>query len=248
MIIIGHRGARNEAPENTETGFQHLRNLGIHHVELDVRLSKDKQLIVLHDTTVDRTTNKKGKVSQLTADELASCHAAHGFTSRSSNATTLPLDKTVIPRLEDVIQNWPQLASIQLEVKTTNKKALNTIAEQLNKLITTYHIQQQAIITSSDTEILRIVAQHYRHIKRGFVAERFRRDPIGICLNMGCQYLVIDWRRCNENIIKSAHDAGLEVSVWTVNKIETAFNLFHWGADSIITDEPTKMLQALKHF
>ena len=79
MIIIGHRGARNEAPENTLAGFEHLRKLNIHHVELDVRLSKDKKLMVLHDETVNRTTDKKGKIEQLTAADLGQCHAAHNF-------------------------------------------------------------------------------------------------------------------------------------------------------------------------
>ena len=247
MIIIGHRGARNEAPENTEVGFQHLRNLNIHHVELDVRLSKDKQLMVLHDTTVDRTTNKKGKVTSFTANELNSFNAGCRFKPKSRNITNLSYDSTTIPKLNDVIQAWPELESIQLEVKTTNKKDLSDIADRLNFLIDAHGIQQQAIITSSDTEMLRIVAQRYRHISRGFVAERFRRDPIGNCLNLGCRYLVIDWRRCSEALIQEAHDANLIVSVWTVNKIETAFNLYHWGADSIITDEPTQMLQAFRH-
>ena len=70
MILIGHRGARKEAPENTQAGFHHLRQLGINHVELDVRLSKDGKLVVLHDATVNRTTNGKGKVLELDTHQL----------------------------------------------------------------------------------------------------------------------------------------------------------------------------------
>ena len=247
MIIIGHRGARNEAPENTEVGFQHLRNMNIHHVELDIRLSMDKQLIVLHDATVDRTTSEKGKVTSFTANELKGFNAGCKFKPKSPNTTQLPYDSTTVPTLDEVIQAWPELESIQLEVKTTSKKALVDIADRLNFLIDAHRIQRQAIITSSDTEMLRIIAQRYRHITRGFVAERFRRDPVGNCLNLGCKYLVIDWRGCSEGLIKEAHDANLIVSVWTVNKMETALKLYHWGADSIITDEPTQMLQAFRH-
>ncbi|HET8705537.1 MAG TPA: glycerophosphodiester phosphodiesterase family protein, partial [Pseudomonadales bacterium] len=67
MELFGHRGARNEAPENTLAGFRYLRTLDIHKVELDIRLSKDDELIVIHDITLDRTTDKTGAITELTA-------------------------------------------------------------------------------------------------------------------------------------------------------------------------------------
>lgn len=241
MDIIGHRGARNEVPENTRAGFAHLRSLGIHQVELDVRLTKDNQLVVLHDTTLKRTTNQKGKVKQYTADELQAFDASYGFKAVSANAPPLPSQNLEVPRLNQVLEEWPELESIQLEVKTTDKHSLDKIAERLNFLIDAHRLQQQAIITSSDTAMLRIVAHRFRHIQRGFVAERFRRDPIGISLSLGCKYLVIDWRKCSESLIQDAREAGLNVSVWTVNKPSVALSLYEWGANSIITDEPTLM-------
>ncbi|MCG8669917.1 MAG: glycerophosphodiester phosphodiesterase [Pseudomonadales bacterium] len=246
MLIIGHRGARNEAPENTLVGFEHLRSLNIHDVELDIRLSKDNQLMVIHDSTMDRTTNCKGKLNRFTANEMAACNAGSNFQPVGPHGTKLDASGGV-PTLEAVIKNWPQLNSIQLEVKSTQHHDLEIIAERLSFLIAAHQIHRQAIITSSDTAMLQIVANQYRHISRGFVAERFRRDPIGICLSLGCEYLVADWRRCSEKFIQQAKRAGLQVSVWTVNRADIALKLFHWGADSIITDEPTKMQKLFYH-
>lgn len=244
MQIIGHRGARNEAPENTLLGFKHLRSLGIHHVELDVRLSKDKQLVVLHDTTLDRTTDQKGKLSDYTAAELAKLNAGAGFRSKSANATAITHPFSGVPTLEQVILEWPELQFIQLEVKSADRDSLTMIAERINFLVDAHQISRRCCVTSSDTEMLRIVGKRYRHIKRGYVAERFMRDPIGVCVNLDCEYLVINWRKCSEALIERAHAHGLQVSVWTVNKLDVALKLYEWGADSLITDEPTAMLKA----
>jgi len=127
MRIIGHRGARREAPENTLAGFRHLRALGIDHVELDVRLSRDNQLVVLHDTTVNRTTNGKGAVREMTAAELGALNAAANFSGWN--------DSTPVPLLRDVLAEWNDLESIQLEVKTTAIADLRIIAAALVQLI-----------------------------------------------------------------------------------------------------------------
>lgn len=248
MFIIGHRGARNEAPENTLLGFKHLRSLGINRVELDVRLSQDNKLMVLHDATIDRTTNSKGKVNQLSAAQLATADTLAAFRPQSRYATTLSHPFNGVPTLDQVISEWPNLESIQLEVKTTDKQSLEGIAQRLNFLIEAHQIHQQACITSSDISLLRIVAQHYRHLTRGYVAERFRRDPVQVCVNLGCDFLVINWRICTEELIEKAHAHGLHVSAWTVNKVDVALRLCDWGADSIITDVPTAMLKVFNAY
>ena len=243
MYIIGHRGAKNEAPENTLQGFQHLRCLGVHRVELDVRLSKDRKLVVLHDSTLDRTTDHKGKLTDFTAEELATMDASYGFRSKSPNVSGLKHPFTGVPTLEQVIQEWPELQSIQLEVKSTDTQTMEMIAERINFLVDAYQITRRCCVTSSDTALLRIFGKRFRHIKRGYVAERFMRDPVSVCVNLDCRFLVINWRKCTKALIDRAHAHGLEVSVWTVNRMDIALRLYEWGIDSLITDEPTAMLK-----
>ena len=202
--------------------------------------------MVLHDETVNRTTDKKGNIAELTAAELKQCNAADRFKAKSKTNQINACEFTPIPELETVIRQWHQLDSIQLEVKSTDKASLHLIAERLNFLIEAHQLQRAAIVTSSDAQLLRIIATHYRHLSRGFVAERFRRDPIGSASSLGCKFLVIDWRACSKALIENAHAAGLQVSVWTVNKVEVANKLYHWGVDSIITDEPSLMIKSLK--
>ena len=78
MIVYGHRGARGEAPENTIAGCRHAFERGARHLEIDLRLSKDQQLVVLHDDRLRRTAAVRGKVSHYTAKELAALDAVGG--------------------------------------------------------------------------------------------------------------------------------------------------------------------------
>src|SRR5262245_48572737 len=78
-LIFGHRGAKGEAPENTLSGFSYARSVGVEAFELDVHLSADHELMVIHDATVDRTTNGNGPVAGFTAAELAALDARAGF-------------------------------------------------------------------------------------------------------------------------------------------------------------------------
>jgi glycerophosphoryl diester phosphodiesterase len=237
MILIGHRGARKEAPENTLEGFRHLRQLGIHHVELDVRLSKDEQLVVLHDSTVNRTTASNGYVHDFSAEELQQMDATKPIAHWPAVSG--------IPLLDTVISQWPELKSIQLEVKTADHNTLSVIAHKLKELIQHHRLHSKAIVTSADQQLLTLMHQIAPRINRGFVAERFTRGPLEVCLSQQCSHLILNHHRCTQNLIRTAHQLGLEVSTWTVNDVNAARRLKSWGVDSIITDIPSTLLKHL---
>lgn len=237
MRIIGHRGARREAPENTLAGFRHLRTLGIDHVELDVRLSRDNQLVVIHDTSVNRTTNGKGAVRELSAAEMGALDAAANFSGWS--------ETTPVPLLRDVLQEWPELESIQLEVKTTHVPDLHIIAAGIADLVEELDLIDVATVTSMDTQMLSIMHQHAPDIRRGYVAERFTRDPLAMCHLYHCDLIAMNYHRVSAALVEQAQQRGIEFSVWTVNNLNIARRLQDWGVDSIITDVPSLMLQNL---
>ncbi len=232
-VIVGHRGARQEAPENTLAGFRLLQSLDIHHVELDLHLSKDNQLVVIHDKTVDRTTAHSGNISDFSAANLARMNAAHHFPNWSRHSG--------IPLLDEILEEWQELKSIQLEVKPPSKEQFPILAQELTNLIQRHQLEKQAIVTSSDTRFLGYMQKHAPLIRRGFVAERFSRNPLGICKRLHCHYLVLDWRRCNKRLVRKAHELNLHVSVWTVNTINAAQTVSLHGVNSIITDAPSRL-------
>jgi glycerophosphoryl diester phosphodiesterase len=237
MDIIGHRGARREAPENTLGGFRYLRTLGIHEVELDLHLSADGELVVVHDYTTQRTTGEPGTVAELTSRQLWSMNAAHGFPGWTTGEP--------IPTLDDVLTEWTELVSIQLEVKTAPTQSIPLLARRVAESILKHSLEWKATVTSHDVRFLAHMKKVYPQIRRGLVAERFARKPLDTCRHLGCEYLVMDHLGLTESIIEIAHAMGMHVSTWTVNNEQRALRLYKKGVDSLITDVPSRMLSHL---
>ena len=228
-LIYGHRGARGEAPENTLVSFQQCLNAGVNRCELDLHLSKDGQLMVIHDATLKRTTGRRGKVSQHTAAQLMQIDARQ---NTPAWPTACP-----IPSLEQLFTLCP-FTHWQLEVKEASRTRAAHIVRAIDQLSARFALQDKIIITSSSRTVLRAAERLAPHLARGLVAEYGWLDPIKVAQRYGCQMLVLSWTLCTEQRLKKAQQAGLHVSVWTVNEPALMRRLAACGADSLITDFP----------
>lgn len=234
MIVIGHRGARGEAPENTLAGFLHAVQAGVRHFELDVRLSFDERPVVIHDDTVSRTTGEQGAVADLPASHLAGMDARHG---------TAPWPgATGIPTLEEVLIACAGAESWQLEIKSDKPARIRLLVQRMADLLTQLNLADRVTLTSLDTEVLKIAKREVPGLARGYVAERVEPAPLATAQKLGCALLVPNWKIVNDTLVGAAHDAGLPVSVWTVNDLMVAERLINLGVDSIITDFPSALL------
>ena len=121
MFIIGHRGARGEAPENTLSGFRYLRRLGILAVELDIQVSGDGELVVIHDYVLERTTSGQGSVHEKTVAELATLDACH-------NTFADWPEREGIPTLRQVMEVLHDFEHIQFEVKAKTEAHAQRVA------------------------------------------------------------------------------------------------------------------------
>ncbi|MDE1462604.1 glycerophosphodiester phosphodiesterase [Spartinivicinus poritis] len=239
MKLIGHRGARDEAPENTIAGFRHAISLGIFDFELDLRLSKDGQLVVIHDATVDRTTNGNGKVARLTAKELNQLNAqfAHPLWDQACS----------VPLLSDLLAACPEINSVQLEMKADNRAEAYAVAEATHEFCQQYKGSATLILTSINRHCLTTLARLESPQPRGLVAEYLFPPPVHTAKKLGCQYLCLDQALCSSSRVKAATDAGLIVSVWTVNDLDVARKLAAInGISSLITDRPSELMTLVK--
>lgn len=234
MIIYGHRGAAGEAPENTLSGFQLAYQNGIRNFELDIQLTKDQKLIVIHDTTVDRTTEFKGKVSAFTQAELITMDARR-------NVKSWPTKQT-IPTLEAILDSCADFEHFQFEVKSDKKERLSVLAKELLNLIYAREIKERIAVTSSNTWLLKKITELDRTVKTGFVAEYRLPNPVTTASKIGCSYLCLNWKLATKELVDSAHSKGMLVSTWTVNRIQDALELEKLGVDSIISDFPNSTL------
>lgn len=231
MIVYGHRGAKGEAPENTLAGFRHAYRHGIRHFELDLVLSKDGKPVIIHDLTVGRTTGKSGEVNSFTAAELEAMDARR-------NATAWP-SRVGVPCLEDLLDEFPDLEHLQLEVKKDARQRLNVLCNRIIEVIQHRNLYSQAAVTSTDPWFLREVKRRDRNIRIGLVTDRKFPRPVNSATRLHCDYLCLGWKICHKGLVEEAHRQGIRVSAWTVNRIQDMLRLEDMGVDSIITDFPT---------
>jgi len=237
MLVIGHRGARGEAPENTLAGFLHARTVGVKDFELDVRLSADGIPVVIHDDNTRRTTAVTGDVAALTAAKLAALDARQG--------TPGWREPVGIPSLESVLVSCRECDSWQLEVKSDGPQRIRALAHAMAAVVDRLGLRERVTFTSLDVPTLDIIAGELPGFRHAYVAEFAEPPALQTSRAFASSLLVINWQLVSQSLVDEAHAAGLPVSVWTVNDLKVADQLLRIGVDSIITDYPTAMLAHL---
>lgn len=228
-LIYGHRGAKGEAPENTLVSFEQCLQHGVRRCELDLHLSRDGELMVIHDPTLKRTTGRRGKVVQHDADELVNYDAREGGPGWK---TPCP-----IPRLSDLFEKC-DFEHWQLEVKSASRVRAARTVMAIKELAEQHRLLDRITVTSSSREVLRALNRLAPEISRGLVAEYNWLDPLKVARQYGCSLLALKWTLCTPERLEKARKQGLHVSVWTVNEPALMRRLADFGVDSLITDYP----------
>ncbi len=253
MQIIGHRGARREAPENTLGGFRHIVALGLKAVEFDVRLLKDNQLAVLHDAALTRTAGQPDILATLVANDLERFDNRQGWPAWQT--------REPIPTLQQTLALMNDFTHIEVEVKAVEDiAAAVAITEQLIQELNNWPNHAAVTITSFD---VRILAQLYRQrqngrhrLKTGLLLEpesmipadqpdllQFSpKRPVELAHALDCTRIGLSDKLTDRETVSAIQAANLPLSIWTVNDPERAKQLATWGIQGLITDVPTLML------
>ncbi len=242
MDIFGHRGATGEAPENTLLGFAHaLNSARVQCFELDVHLTKDNQLAVIHDNTLDRTTNGKGYISSFTMKELKNFDARNKFNFSDSIAE--------IPSLSEVFEIYAdKIKHFQIEIKVDSSERIENTCNQIIDNIKNYGIGEKVTVTSFNEEALRCILRKNSTQKCGFIASSYRESALKKAIDLGCCNTCIPIETPDAKVlVKEAHAAGLEVTGWLGNTRKDVETLLEWQVDSITTDYPTQILQFIRN-
>jgi glycerophosphoryl diester phosphodiesterase len=242
-LVYAHRGGAALRPENTIASFDNGLSLGADGLEFDVHLSRDGVVVVHHDPTLDRTTNARGPVSALTADELGGVDAGHWF--RAEDGTSFPFrgQGIGIPRLRDVLGRYPGIPVI-IELKVN----LPELAERAVDEVRAAGAVERVSFGSFSRRALRALRAYEPRIPTGASREEARwalyrswvHWPSG---RPAYRELQVPERSGSTTIvsprfIEYAHRANLPVKVWTVNDSADMRRLAEWGVDGIISDRP----------
>lgn len=228
FAVVGHRGAAGLAPENTLPSLELALALGADAVEVDVHLSRDGVPVVIHDATVDRTTNGSGRVADLTVAELQSLDARGPFRNLASAR---------IPILEEVLAWARGKTRLVIELKGTDHPDLvsKTIA-----LIREYRLIDQSLIISFDHLALRALREACPELGTGALYAAKAADPAAIAAACRASVICPQWTGVTAEMVDASHQAGYAVSIWTVNQIDDFRQVRNLGIDAITTDYPDR--------
>jgi glycerophosphoryl diester phosphodiesterase len=231
FLGIAHRGASGRAPENTHAAFAAALALGAEAIELDCQLSADGELVVIHDETLDRTTDGRGPVGDRTAAELARLDAGSWFGPEYRDER--------IPRLADVLAQVRDRVTLNVEIKSA--RDLGAIEPKLAALVAAERAAEWVVFSSFHEHAVRNMRAAAPWARLGVLCDE---DPRARCLalaaDVGVELLIPGRRWLDARIVDDAHARGLDVWVWTVNEPGEMRRLVALGVDAIFSDFPER--------
>jgi len=231
-IIFAHRGASAYAPENTIAAFELAIEQGADAIELDVKLSADGQVVVIHDPTVDRTTGAHGRVKDMTLEELRALDAGSFFSEKFKGEK--------IPTLEEVFETVGNKTFINVEL-TNYKTSHDHLVESVCMLVKRFGLQKRILFSSFLASNLSRARSYLPDVPTGLLAlggilGAWHRS-FGFAFSKN-DALHPNLRDATQQRIYFVHRLKRRVHVWTVNDEQDMRRLFKWGVDGIFTDDP----------
>lgn len=234
MLVYGHRGARAEAPENTIAGFAFAERVGVQAVELDVRLSADEELVVIHDATVDRTTNASGAVATLTAAELGRLDARKTYPAWP--------EPVGVPTLATVLASFGRIPYWAIEVKQDTPERTELVCRRLATMIEHYGLGERATVSSFVPAALAHIRQFAPRLPRAYIGAFDQPHFLQTALDLGCRQVDVPIATGSATVVHAAREQGMRVTGWPCNSAEALRLLVDWGVDQVTTDYPSMAL------
>ena len=230
--VIAHRGAPRNAPENTLPAMREAARLGARWVEVDVKLTADGKPVIIHDDTVDRTTNGRGLVAGMTLAEIRALDAGSHLGSHHAG--------TSIPTLEELIETVLELdVGLQLELKPTAGDDVETAEIALDVLNAVWPIGRRKLFLSSfSVRSLQAARRILPDVPRAFAVMVPPRNPRALLEETDCQILHCLGDLLTDEALAILGDSGIEYAVAVINDRATATRLLAAGAQTILSDIP----------
>ncbi len=237
LCIVAHRGASEHAPENTLAAFRRAVSDRADAVELDVRLTADNAVVVIHDASLRRTAGRRRRVARATLAEVRNMDAGSWFDTRHSGER--------IPTLEEVFAVVPSTMGINVELKADRGGRRGAeLAERTCRIIIRSHREGSVLVTSFHHTLIALVKKRFPGITAGILLHPLRqsaRSPVRTARSIGAEYIVFGSRTLTKRLTEQAHTAGLRVAEYTVNTEFRLKRARRYGVDAVITNRPGVM-------
>lgn len=232
--VFAHRGFSSIAPENTLPAFQEAIQVGADGIELDVHMTQDGELVVIHDEIVDRTSNGTGWVKNLTLSHLKQLDLGSWFSPRFMGETLPTLSETFEQLMDSSLE-------INIELKN-NIVQYPGIEERLVKEIEDFGLSDRVIISSFNHYSLRHLHLYRPKMQLGALYELGLFEPWVYAKHLGVQAIHPFYLAAPEMIIEGCHAHGIQVRPYTVDDPAVMARLLNANVDAIITNVPDQLL------
>jgi len=253
-LVIAHQGGDGVWPGDSMYAFEKAVEIGADVLEMDAHITKDSQIVLMHDEKVDRTTDGTGLIEELTLTELKQLDAAYNWSNDGDKTFPFRGKGIQVPTLEELFQNFPQMRYV-IEIKLTK----NPIDKPLCDLIRQYNLQNKVVIASFHDQAMQnfrttcpevatsasrgevtkfvllgkvflsgLVTPHYQSIQPPYDPSESMNIPI-----------------VTRRFIREAHAKRVAVEPWTVDDPQLIKQYIEWGVDGIMTDRPDLMIKVL---
>jgi glycerophosphoryl diester phosphodiesterase len=230
-LILAHRGACSYAPENTMAAFQLAREQGADGIELDAKLSSDGLVVVIHDQTVDRTTDGTGNVGKMSLEELQHLDAGIQFAPKFGGER--------IPTLEQVFLELGRNFLINVEL-TSYASPGDNLPEKVSELVKKTGVDKNIFFSSFHPGILKRIRRLMPDIPAALLTGEgwMAWGNWGIFRGYSPQVIHPYFSKITQKFIEKAHQQGRKINAWTVDDPREITRLIQIGVDGIITDDP----------
>ncbi|MCD6564218.1 MAG: hypothetical protein J7K23_09960 [Thermoproteales archaeon] len=230
LTITGHRGAPDEAPENTLASFKKAIELGVDCIELDVRKTIDNKLVVIHDKTVDRTTNGTGLVETYTLERIKKLDAGSWFSDRYKGER--------IPTLEEALEViLDSDVFVEIELKDSG------IEEMVGELLENIGAHKNIIISSFDSSVIKRFKESFQYFPTVLISNRYSDDLIMHTISSLANRIDLYYLHVSKDLVRKIHLSCLTINAWVIDKLDDLKNMINMDVDNITTNKPRLILE-----
>ncbi len=234
FLAIAHRGASSYAPENTFAAFDLALEMGACELELDVHATSDGEIVVIHDDTVDRTTNGRGAVASLTLAALQALDAGVWFGERFAGER--------IPRLADVLARFKGRAHLHVEIKGHSPR----LSHRTVDLVRAHGMTSDVTITSFQRAALEETRAYAPELPTGWLVPQVTDDVVAQARAFGFTQLCPRATAVTPELVQALHADGFVVRAWGVATEALMRRALDAGVDGMTVNFPDKLLDALR--
>ncbi len=235
-LCIAHRGGAAYAPENTLAALNNAIKIGADYSEVDVHLSSDGHVVVIHDDLLERTTDGEGLVKDMTVARLKELDAGSWFSEEFKGEK--------IPTLEEVLDTAKGKIGVVIEIKN-GPYFYEGIEQKVIDLVEEKNMEKDVIIISFDHECIKTVNSIAPFIATGVLYYANILDVEELKEDTGAEYICPGWALATQKALKDCHEEKIKMNIWTVNDEKVMKKFIDLKVDAITTDKPDVLLKAL---